>query len=294
MKLITTLYDINQLDNLLQYADGIMLGHQDTGTRLTRSFSLEDILTAIKHTQKIDKLCYIQANQMFNDDQLDHFKMWIQKLPLKDVSGVVVADLGAYRVLSALGFSDKVIYNPETLMTNTYDFNFLNPKGIQGVYIAKEITLSDIKDIAKDRQYKLFMVGHGHLNMFYSKRQLIDNFQTYQEQPNIYHSDQNLKIIEETRRDEAYPILEDHAGTHVFRSHVFESLSHIKEVETYVDVLVIDTIFKDDLYALKVLYMYHHKTLDDHTKQHLESTYKEVWDQGFFYKKTIYKQKGAL
>ena len=37
------------------------------------------------------------------------------------------------------------------------------------------------------------MVGHGHLNMFYSKRQLVKNFMDFNEQENIYHQSQNLK-----------------------------------------------------------------------------------------------------
>ena len=45
----------------------------------------------------------------------------------------------------------------------------------------------------------MFMVGHGHLNMFYSKRQLIDTFMTYQESDNPFHNLQDLKIVEENR-----------------------------------------------------------------------------------------------
>lgn len=294
MKIIATLYDSKHLEAILNVSDGIILGNDKVGTRLTHSFSLEEICQMIEITKNLKKEVFIQANQMFNDVQLDFFKTWISSLPLNTIDGVVVGDLGAFRVLSKLGYAEKAIYNPETLMTNIYDFNFLKDAGIKGVYVAKEITLEDIQMIASKKSYQLFMVGHGHLNMFYSKRQLIHNFMDYQDKPHTFHNQQNLKIIEETRDHEAYPILEDDAGTHVFRSHVFASLDHLDTLKHIVDYMIIDTLFKDDQYALQVLPMYKNETKDEYTILSIQASYDETWDDGFFYKKTIYKAKDSL
>ena len=141
MKIISTLYDSKHLVEVLNVSDGIILGNNQVGTRLTKSFSLEDICQMIEITKDLNKEVFIQANQMFNDAQLDFFNSWISSLPLHKIDGVVVGDLGAFRMLSKLGYAEKAIYNPETLMTNVYDFNFLKDAGIKGVYIAKEITL---------------------------------------------------------------------------------------------------------------------------------------------------------
>lgn len=294
MKIISTLYDSKHLVEVLNVSDGIILGNDQVGTRLTKSFSLEDICQMIQITKDLNKEVFIQANQMFNDAQLDFFNSWISSLPLHKIDGVVVGDLGAFRMLSKLGYAEKAIYNPETLMTNVYDFNFLKDAGIKGVYIAKEITLEDIQTIASKKAYQLFMVGHGHLNMFYSKRQLIHNFMDYQDKPHTIHNQQNLKIIEETRDHEAYPILEDDAGTHVFRSHVFASLDHLNDLKHIVDYMIIDTLFKDDHYALQVLPMYKNETKDERVISSIQASYDETWDEGFFYKKTIYKAKESL
>ncbi|MDR4969224.1 MAG: hypothetical protein RG740_06365, partial [Acholeplasmataceae bacterium] len=101
----------------------------------------------------------------------------------------------------------------------------------------------------------------------------------------------DLKIIEETR-EEAYPVLEDSAGTHVFRSHVLQSLAQIKTLEPYLDYLVVDTLFKDDAYALSILPMYQNRKSDQLVIDQIQKDYQEIWDEGFFFKKTIYKQKG--
>jgi len=292
MKLLTTIYELKHLESLASFVDGFIIGNQRFGTRLTKSYEDDEIFSMLDQTKKLGKELFLVCNQMFNDEQLQAFKKWIDGLPVSQFSGVVVADLGAYKVLDKMGFSDKVIYNPETLAANVYDFNFLSEFKIQGVYVAKEITLEDVTYIANHKNYQMFMVGHGHLNMFYSKRQLIDNFMNFNLEENIYHERQDLKIIEENRLNEPFPILEDNAGTHVFRSNVFSSLSHLEELEKLLDYLVIDTLFKDDDYAFSILPMYKNKKINQTLIDQIQLKYDEKWDEGFFYKKTVYIPKG--
>jgi len=292
MKLLTTIYNLESIETLSAYVDGFLIGNHQFGTRLTKSFLHHEIIFALELSKKNQKELFLVCNQMFNDDQLDDLNIFLQSLPIKEFSGIIVADLGATRLLSALGFKDKVIYNPETLLANVYDFNFLAEEKIKGVYIAKEITLSDVTYIATHKKYQMFMVGHGHLNMFYSKRQLIDNFMQFTEEENLYHDRQDLKIIEENRKNEGYPILEDLAGTHVFRSHVFSSLAYLDKIKDLVDYLIVDTIFKDDNYANQILPMYQNHTINSNQIESIQKEYNESWDDGFFFKKTIYKSKG--
>ncbi|MCD4826449.1 MAG: U32 family peptidase [Acholeplasmataceae bacterium] len=291
MKYLTTLYDLNNINNLSLTVDGFILGNERFGTRLTHSFTIDEINQAIKLAVSLDKEIFLQANQMLDDELLDQFSVFLDQLDTNNLNGIIVADIGSVMRLKSKNLSNKAIYNPETLLTNKYDFNFLKKDGIFGAYVAKEITLSDVLEISEHKEINLFMVGHGHLNMFYSKRQLINNFMDYQNQDNIFHNQQNLKIIEEQRSDEPYPILEDMAGTHVFRSKVFSSLEYIEQLENHVDYLVIDSIFKDDLYAKKVSELYKNKSINKKLVKDIKALYKEDWDSGFFYKKTVYKTK---
>ena len=103
-----------------------------------------------------------------------------------------------------------------------------------------------------------------------------------------------MRLIEETRKEEPYPIFEDRAGTHVFRSQVSTSLKHLDELESAVDYLIIDTLFKDDHYAQSVLNLYHNRLYDNQLIEKIKTDYQEAWDEGFFYKKTVYKQKDKL
>lgn len=289
MKTLITLFKSQSMKDLSGYVDGFIIGNQAFGTRLTHSFSLDEINHMIHMAKELHKEIFLIANQMMTDDHLSHFIQWLPEISIHLLDGIICADLGVVKRLSDLGWANKLIYNPETLVTNYYDFNFFTRLDIQGMYVAKEITLEDVIKMGQEKKLKLFMVGHGHLNMFYSKRQLMKNYADYIEIPESFHERQDLRIIEETRSGIEYPILEDQAGTHVFRAHVFSSLDHIDELKPWVDYLVIDTLFKDDHYGKMIAQGYQEKDLQ--LKKLMEDTYHETWDEGFFFKKTIYKGK---
>ncbi|NLK12825.1 MAG: hypothetical protein GX312_04440 [Candidatus Phytoplasma sp.] len=290
MKLLTAIYDFKIIDEIKDMVDGLIIGNEEFATRLTKSFSLDEMTHIIYHLNKLGKESFITLNQMYTNQKLNEAKIFIKKLPTDLITGFIVADLGLYMTLKELGLEKKVVYNPETLLTNDFDFNYLTQTGIYGNYLAKEITLEDIKYISKHKMSKSFMVGHGHLNMFYSKRKLLKNYITYLNEDKNLENKQNLKIIEEKRKEEPYPILEDYAGTHVFRSHVFQTLSNIEILSESIDYLVIDPIFKDDQYLMEILPLYKKRMYDEEKINDIKAKYNETWDDGFLFRKTIYKR----
>ncbi len=291
MKKLITIHDQSNLEMISKYVDGIIIGNDLFATRLTKSFSNKEIISLTARIKELHKEVFLMANQMMTDSDLEGFSLFLDLIKIEDFTGIIVADLGAMVLLKEKGLGKKAIYNPETLATNFYDFNFLHQLDALGVYAAKEITLDDLKTIGKHKEMKMFMVGHGHLNMFYSKRQLIKNYQDFLGEDMQLHLRQDLKIIEEKRPLEPYPILEDDAGTHVFRSHVMNAFDYMDDLCEVLDYFVIDTIFKDDRYGALVSQMYHEN--DNQIKNQIINEYHEVWDEGFFFKKTIYKNKGG-
>lgn len=291
MKLLTTIHNLNHLDALSAVADGFLVGDKRYAVRLTHSFDLNEMLDAINRIQKLNKSCFILMNQMMTDQELDDAKTYIESLPVHLIDGFIIADLGLVAIFRSLNLSHKVVYNPETLLTNTFDFNFLSNEHIYGAFVSKEITLDDIQTIGKQKAYHLFMYGHGHMSMFYSKRQILTAYTDYLTKDPIYHQDQELELQEPKRENENFPILEDFGGTHVFRGHVFQVLSDIKELSDVVDYLIIDTIFQDDDYAAKVLPLYRQMTSNESLTKELQTSYQETWTDGFLHRKTIYKGK---
>ena len=195
---------------------------------------------------------------------------------------MIIGDIGYYSLLKDYNF--KIIYNPETVLTNSYDINLLKDYGIKGSFISKEITLADIKEIIKLKEITLYMTVHGYLNMFYSKRKLLKSYFDF---INLKHDyDHDKMRIKEEKREEFNPIVEDMFGTHVYRSEVTSYVDYLDDLKG-LDYFNIDGMFHNDEYIIDILKLFRNPSKE--LKEALENKYKEKWDTGFFFKKTIYK-----
>lgn len=284
MKILTNLHDMSKLDQVLMVSDGILLGNQMYSKTITRDF-LEDTFKIIEKTHQHKKEVFILLNRIFTDNELLKVEQYIKDLPVDLITGFIGADLGLIAVLEKLNLSHKFVYNPETLLTNDVDFNDLSTLNIKGAFVSKEITLEDILEIGALKQYQLFYFGHGHMSMFYSKRQMLNTFMDYQNESNILHDDKSLRLSEAKRPDEVYPIIEDDAGTHVFRGHVFNSFKAIDQLESVVDYFIVDTLFLDDDYAIKIIKMYKENQIDI-TVFH---AYNQILHDGFLFDESTIK-----
>jgi U32 family peptidase len=285
MTIVTTIHDLSYLTKLLSVYDGVVIGESQFGTRLTHSFSEDDLIETCLVAKATNKTCYVMANKVLEERELASFSSFIERIaPV--ATGIIVGDLGAFQIMKDHGFENLAIYHPETLLVNQHDFNMLSLDGAQGAFVAREITLEEVKGIAESKAYALFMTGHGHLGMFYSRRHLISNFidQYHLSHQEIIKST-TLTLEEAQRPDLKMPIIEDIHGTHVFRSQVFASLPYLDALRPVVDVMMIDTIFKDDAYAYRLASLYQGQSLSVEAKS-IQNDYDEIWDDGLLMTKT--------
>src|SRR5690606_35391886 len=168
MKILTTLHDINHLDDVLMHADGLLISFKNYSKTYTLD-SESHIHELLKKLKVLNKESFLRLNRLYTDKELNQIKLFLETLNLSLVTGYIISDIGLLSIFKSLNLIHKVVYNPETLLTNEVDFNFLYHDGIMGAFLSKEITLEDILSITKNKKYKAFMFGHGHMTMFYSK-----------------------------------------------------------------------------------------------------------------------------
>jgi putative protease len=291
MKFAVTPFSIQSIPRLIDAGAHIfIMGNEEYANRLVHSFSTIELQKASTILEEQGKDLYIALNIMMHNQDVEDVKEFFLFLKNLKVSGIIFGEVGVYEIAKEVGMEDLLIYNPETLNTNSYDPVFWKQLGIKGLTISKEITLEDLKDICKDSPLELSMIGHGHLNMFHSRRPLIENFFKYQrsEYEELINN-RKLRIVEEIR-NESYPIFQDRHGTHIFRDKALESFREIREIKDALDVFIIDGIFKDTDYLMEVMQTYQRIVDEDNQTLAEEKTkeYKEDHDSGFLYKKTVY------
>jgi putative protease len=291
MKLAVTPFNISSINELAETgADIFILGNNKTANRLVKSFSELEMKDAIDIASSLNKEVYVLMNIIAHHEDLSVLDEQLQFLAKTSVSGILFGDIAVYQIAKKYDLVDRLIYHPETLNTNYYDPIFWGQKGIKGLVIAKEITLEDMTEIHIQSPIELSIIGHGHLNMFHSRRPLIENFFRYnKEEYEHYIRNRNLRLVEEIRQ-ESYPIFQDDHGTHIFREKALESFQEIQTLSNTIDVFVIDGIFKDTSYLFQVLSDYANLLNDYSIEQakQISEKYATNHDSGFLYKKTVY------
>ncbi len=289
MKLAVTPFGVKGIEELsANGADIFLIGNSSYGNRLVYSFSTLEITDANNLIKSLNKEIYIVMNYIVHNANLKSLKEFLDFIKELDVDGIVFGDLSVYQLAKSIGIEDKLIYSPETLNTNYYDPIFWSRQGIKGLTISKEITLEDIKQISKEKHLEISLIGHGHLNMFHSRRPLIENFFKYtNKEYDEYIENRNLRVVEEIR-NESYPIFQDNHGTHIFRDKSLESFQEVQVLRNYLDVFIIDGIFKDNKYLEKTLRYYNDILNNKGNAESISKLYEGNHDSGFLYKKTVY------
>lgn len=291
MKLAVTTYSVEQVSTLLQQgADIIIAGNGAYANRLVHSFSIDELrdITHVVHAN--NKELYVPVNQMVHNQQLEAIGNYLDELSELNVDGILFGDVSVYQLAKQRNLEHKLIYNPETLNTNQFDSIFWSTQGVQGITVAKEIPLEDIITICDQSPVSVSMIGHGHLNMFHSRRPLVENFFKYKDEAyEEYINNRTLRLVEEVR-NESYPIFQDQHGTHIFREKPMQAFNEILQLKSHLDVFIIDGILMDEQ-TIEIIVGQYNKILvtnDPAIAKSIAEEYQNTHDLGFLYKKTVY------
>jgi len=228
MKYLTTLVDLNQLNNCSSY---YIAGNEKYSVKLPAYFDVDIV-------EKYDDL-YISINKIFHEDELNDLYNYLKYLKNKKIRGIFFSDFSVYTMCKRLDMLNMLIYDPNTLITNYMELEFFENK-IKGVVISPFISKEELKEF-KSNSLELFFLGNGRINLFYSKRYLITNYTKYHNIDNSFINDK-LLLKEELRKDYYYPIIEDKNGTFIYSPYIYSCLDLADEL-TNIDYLIIDLVY---------------------------------------------------
>ncbi len=153
------------------------------------------------------------VNRLFHEEELSLLKQFL-KSPL-----VLQAETISFADPAVLSFADRslrerLIYRPETLMTNAADARFWLSAGIHAVSISPVLTEEETLDLIRNVHPSEVMI-HGHLLLSVSARRLISAWLEKYGMDTDIASSRNL-FIEEVSRSEKLPIMEAPYGTMIY------------------------------------------------------------------------------
>lgn len=287
MELLVTLSNIDGLSKISQSGiDGIIFG-----SVFSARFSY-----AYKDFKLINDTCiqkglkrYISIDAFISEDDKGALYDYMEYLKGLNPDGIYFTDLGVINVAKSVGIAEKLIYDPDTLITNSLDANFFIKQGY-GVVLSRELTIKEVIDILKNNPKEVDMQIFGHLKMSYSKRKFLSNYFSHIGVKTDIDDKKDIRLIEENR-EYALPVIENKYGTRIYTDYcllMYKELAYIKYV---IKRLIIDDNFIDDVSVILAIIRDINRLTVDNADFLIEALIKKYpkinFQTGYLYNKTV-------
>ena len=155
LKLVSAIYNISQLNSYKNYIDCALL--------MVKDYSLvyEDLILdeAIDICLSNKIMPIISINKILKPNDIANVNLLLDKYKDNDSIYFYITDLGCLRLGMKKSIVNKMIYNPETMITNTLDLVEYSSFGFDAVAMSHEITLEDFIKSYNETKADLFYLG---------------------------------------------------------------------------------------------------------------------------------------
>ncbi len=285
--LIVSLSNISDLEFLNTYASGIVVYTNDFSCVYNKAFSKDEILDIYK--KKGNLKLFIDLSIMCENKDIDDISSFIDAFKDLDVYFYYI-DLGVFELLKEKGLENRVVFNPSTLITNSYDLNFYLRQNMLSCQVSNEITVFDQAKMSASASGNIFLKSFGYMQMFHSKRHLVS---LYLEHANKCEAIDNYNsYLREAKRNDFYHIFESKRGTLLFRHYVINYLAELDVINPkYIfldNIFIKDEVFKEVVIAYS---LYLRKEISKEEALKRINSLDLVIEDGFKFKDTVYKKE---
>lgn len=251
-------------------ADAVYIGGEAFGLRAkAKNFTMEEIAAGIAFAHAHQAKVYITANIFAHNQDLDGVRAYFTELNKLQPDALIISDPGIYTIAKEICPGIERHISTQANNTNYGTYLFWYAQGAKRVVSARELTLTEIREIREhipaDMEIETFV--HGAMCISYSGRCLLSNYFTGRDanQGACTHPCRwNYAVVEQTRPGEYMPVYENERGTYIFNSKDLCMIEHIPElVEAGIDSFKIEGRMRTALYAATVARTYR-KALDDY------------------------------
>lgn len=281
-------------------ADAVYIGGECFSLReAAENFTLEEIKEGIEFAHKLNKKVYITANIIPHNKDLEGFVEYVREVAKYGADAIIISDLGLFDLVKSTAPNLEVHISTQANNTNYASANMWYKLGAKRVILARELSLTEIKEIREnipeDMDIECFV--HGAMCISYSGRCLMSNYMT--------NRDSNLGacshpcrwkyyLMEEKRPGEYYPVFENERGTFIYNSKDLCMIEHIPElIEAGVSSFKIEGRVKSEYYVATITKAYRDaidayfdgKPFDTKFADELTKVSHREYTKGFFFGK---------
>ncbi|MCL1882033.1 MAG: U32 family peptidase [Oscillospiraceae bacterium] len=219
-------------------SDAVYVGGNEFGLRANAGFSMNNLSKAVELVHSYNKRIYLTCNIVANNADIDAFVNFVQEVEKIGIDAIIISDLGLFSVAKLYAPNLPIHISTQAGVMNYATANALYHAGAKRVILARELSITEIKQIRLKTPPELELEAfvHGALCMGFSGRCLISSYLTNRDansgkcaQPCRWSY--KVSLTESERPEEKFDVLQDGCnGTYFFNSKDLCMLSHIDKL----------------------------------------------------------------
>lgn len=229
--------DMERLLAAVNYgADAVYLAGKEFGMRASpANFDMESLKKAAEICHEKNKKIYLTCNTLPRNNEVERIPEFLKQAAEAGVDAFIIADLGVLDTAKRVAPNVDVHISTQTGVVNYETARSLYNMGASRVVLARELSLEEIATIRAKTNPNLEIETfvHGAMCMSYSGRCLISQYMTGRDanrgdcaQPCRW----KYSLMEEKRKGEYFPVIEEENGTYFFNSKDLCMIEHIPEL----------------------------------------------------------------
>ena len=244
-------------------ADAVYIGGEEFSLRAkAKNFGPEEMAEGIAYAHERGVKVYVTANILAHEAELKDAGAYFEELAELKPDALIISDPGLFMLARRHCPQIPVHISTQASNTNSESFAFWHAQGAKRVVCARELTLSEIREIRKavpeELQIECFV--HGAMCASYSGRCFLSAslMGRSANQGECTHPCRwKYYLVEETRPGEYMPIEQNERGSYIFNSKDLCMIEHIPEmIDAGIDSFKIEGRMKTALYVAMVARTY--------------------------------------
>ena len=150
-------------------ADAVYFGLNDYNMRANaRNFSLDDLSEVSKIAKEYSAKTYLGTNIILNEKLISKLDSNLEKIASSEIDGLILSDIGLIENCVSNGLEAHI--SVQENVTNSYTLKTLKKLGAKRAILSRELSLSEITEIAKKSPIETEIFIHGAICMAISGR----------------------------------------------------------------------------------------------------------------------------
>lgn len=272
LELLAPAGNFSKLKTAVYYgADAVYIGGKSFSLRaFSDNFTDEEIVEAVKFAHGKNVKIYVTVNIFAKNSDFEKAAEYFRFLERAKVDAVLITDVGLISLCKKVAPELKIHLSTQANTLNKYAVKFWGGLGLERVVLARELSLSEIKEISEfnpETQLEAFV--HGAMCISYSGRCLLSNYFNGRDANRgecVQACRWQYELREKSKNGEFFPIEEDERGSYILNSKDLNMIEHIDEMaEAGVCSLKIEGRMKSEYYLATVINAYR-RAIDEYYK----------------------------